>query len=565
MSEQIFTYLSIVIGVVLIVLWIMKILKQPMIIWYIVAWTTLSIFVPHMLHENFAIETFSNIWIAFLLFIVWLELNPKVIKDVWKTAIITWFLQVIITTILWYSIWRILWFEQLTAIYLSVGFAFSSTIVILKLLSDKWNTDSVFGKLSIGILIVQDLIVMLLFVAISTIEQLSTWNGLSVIWILTIKILALWWGLFLISKYILPIATKKIAESQEYLFLFSIWRCLMLWSIFYILWFSLEIWALVAGITLASSDYKFEIMSKIKPLRDFFVIMFFVLLWSRIVFPIDTSLILPIIIFTLFILIIKPLIVAIILWLNWHTKKNWFLSWISLWQVSEFSFILIMMWISLEHIPKDWILSFVTIIGLLSIAFSSYWILYWEKIFKFAKRIWITKILPWKQKKYAKKTNTKYEILLLWYGRYGSKLFEILTKRSNKKILIIDQDPNIISQLQHKKIPCLYWDVWEIDLLDEINIKNTKMIISTVKDYDANRLLIKEIKQKNKKTIVIIISHNNLEAINFYQAGADYIILPHHIWANHTSWLLESYWFDINKFLSQKEKQLIELKINAYK
>jgi len=560
MTEQIFTYLSIIIWVVLITMWVTKVFKQPIIIWYIIAGTILSIAVPNILHENFAIETFSSIWIAFLLFIVWLELNPKIIKDIWKTAISTWFLQVLITTIIWFFIGILLWFEKLTSLYLAVWFAFSSTIVILKLLSDKWNTDTVFGKLSIWILIVQDLIVMLLFIAISTIKQIQNWWDLRVIAILTLKIVWLTVGLFVISKYILPIATKKIAESQEYLFLFSIWWCLILWSIFYILWFSLEIWALVAWMTLANSQYKFEIMSKIKPLRDFFVVIFFVLLGSRIAFPIETKFILPIIIFSIFVMLIKPIITTLILWFKWHTKKNSFLTWISLGQISEFSFILVMIGISMGHIKTDWILSFVTIIWLITITFSSYWILYEERVFNIAKKLWIIKFLPGKQNKTNKIPKHKYEIILIWYWRFWQKLFDSIQKKSTSQILVIDSHPEIISSLESRRIPCVYWDAWEIDLRDEIDTQKIKMIISTIKDYDSNRLILKHIKQKNPDTIIMIISHNNQEALNFYENWADYVILPHHIWADYASGLLESYWFDIKKFILQKEEQLKKLK-----
>jgi len=561
MAENIFTYLSIIIGVVLVSLGIMKLLRQPMIIGYIVAWTLISIFVPQLLQDNHAIETFASIGISFLLFIVWLELNPKIIEDVGKTSILAWTLQVFITAILWRAIGMLLGFELTTALYMWVGFAFSSTIVILKLLSDKGTTESVHGRSSIGILIVQDLIVMLLFVAISTFEKIQGGGELMAAMMLLGKTILLGGGLYLVGKYLLPIATKKIAESQEHLFLFSIWRCLILGSLFYVMWFSIEIWALVAGMTLASSNYKFEIMSKVKPLRDFFVIMFFVLLGSRIIFPIPYKFILPIIVFTLFILIVKPLIINIILWRNWHTKKNSFLTGISLGQVSEFSFLLIMIGISYGHLKDPSIVSLITIIWLITIAISSYGILYGEKIFEHIRKTpRLFKILPGKIKEYRHKTNKKYEILLFGYGRFGSEIFQTLTQKSRKKIFVIDEDPDIIKKLQKKSIPCIYGDAGEIDFLNEIDVQHAKMIVSTIKDYDANMLLLKYMKRHNPHIIIIIVSHNTEQAINFYKEGADYIILPHQIGAHHASGLLESYGFDIKKFIEQKESQLLKLK-----
>ena len=541
----------------------MKLLKQPMIIWYILAGTLISIFVPTLLQENHAIETFAHIGISFLLFIVGLELNLKIIKDVWKSSIIAWILQVVLSALIGYWLGVLLGFEWLTAIYLWIGCAFSSTIVILKLLSDKWNTHSVYWRLSIWILIVQDLIVMLLFLAISTIEQLSTWGWLMVGGMLLAKIIWLGLWIYIIWKYILPIATKKIAESQEHLFLFSIWRCLILGSIFYLLWFSIEIWALVAGITLASSDYKFEIMSKVKPLRDFFVVLFFVLLGSRIKFPIPGEYFLPIVVFTLFILVIKPLIITIILSKIWHTKKNNILTWLSLGQISEFSFILIMMWIAHGHIQDEWLLSMITIVWLISIAVSSYNILYGQKIFNRIKsHKKILKLIPWKNKHYIKNNNDKHEIILFGYGRFGSELFDTLTRKSRKKIFVVDQDPNIIKDLNTDGISNLYWDVGEIDFLEEINVKETKMVISTIKNYDDNLILLKTLKKENPKIIFLMISHSTEEASSFYEEWADYVILPHHLGAHHTSMLLETLGYDVKSFIEQKEIQLLELSHN---
>ncbi len=563
MVETIFLYLSIIIWSAIIILWIMKLLKQPLIIWYIITWTLISITIPQLLHENTAIETFSSIWVSFLLFIVWLELNPKIIKDIWKSSILTWFLQVIITAILWFWLSKILNFDTITSIFLWIWFSFSSTIVILKLLWDKWETQSSYSRLSMWILIIQDLIVMLSLLWLSTFKhiQLQWWSFYTIWSLLILKILWIWLWLFLLNKYILPTTTKKIADSQEYLFLFSIWRCLIMWMIFYILWFSIEIWALVAWISLANLDYKYEIISKIKPLRDFFIIMFFVLLWSNIIFPIPKEYIITIILFSIFIIIIKPLITLLILWLFKNTKKNNFLTATTLWQVSEFSFLLITIWITNWYIKdNNWLLSIITIIWLVSITISSYFILYWKNIRRYIKKYKLQKIIPWKKNKMTKKSEL-FDIILLWYWRYWQHLYKNLIEKNNElKTLIIDENPDVIEKLKNKKINNLYWDVWELDFLEEINIRNSKIIISTIKNYDDNVLLTKYSKKQNKNIIIIIISQSNSEAIKYYDIWADYVILPHHLWANHTSMLIKNYWFDINKFIKEwkKHKEILQ-------
>ena len=535
----------------------MKLLKQPMIIWYIIAGTAISIFLPNLLNNNAEFQNFATIWVSLLLFMVWIELNPLLIKDLWKTSVIAWFLQVLITSIIWFWISYLLWFDITTSVYLWVGLSFSSTIVVMKLLTDKWENESTFGRLSIWILIIQDLLVMLILLWIVSIKW--AWNIGILIWWLILKLVLLWWSLFLISKYIIPRITSKIAESQEYLFLFAIWRCFILWTVFHILWFSIEIGTLIAWITLATSTYRFEIISKIRSLRDFFIVIFFVLLWSQIDFWNISKVILPAIVLTIFALIIKPIITMAILWLMGHTKKNSFLTWWSLGQISEFSFLFITMWLASWALKDTNLISIITIVWFISIAWSSYFIDYWEKMYKCCK--WkLLKYIPWSWNKEYKKINKEdYDVILFWYWRFGGNLYDVLAKK-HERILVIDEKPWIISYLQKHKISCIYWDVWDIDFLQELNLKETKMIISTVRSFEENVILLKTIKYVHRHVIIVLVSNHVEESIKLYELWADYVILPHYIWVDHTSLMLEEYWFDINKFMENKKMQVHELK-----
>ncbi len=559
MAEQVFTSLSIVIWIVLLSVGLMKALKQPMIIWYIIAGTAISLFLPWLLHANTAFQSFWNLGIALLLFIVGMELNPTIIKDLGKTSLIAWCFQVLITGVLWYFIATVLWFDGMTSSFLAIGFAFSSTIVVLKLLWDRDEMESTSGRLSIGILIVQDLLVMLLILWMATFKSVEHAPSMIIIVGLIAKVIWLAVGLYFISKYFIPRITKKIAESQEYLFLFSIGRCFILGALFHRLGFWIEIGTLIAWITLANSSYRFEITSRIKPLRDFFIVIFFVLLGSQVSFwTTTTSMLIPLLIFVVFVLIVKPIITMITLGFLGHTRKNNFLTGISLGQISEFSFLIIAMGITSWYIKDPTILSMITLIGLITIAGSSYFLIYGEKIYHFFKPV--LSLLPWvRNKEYTKINKKNYEIAIFWYGRFGSNLYEMLHK-THKHILVIDENPWIIAHLQKKKIPCIYGDIGDIDFLQELNLKNSKMIISTVKKFDENMILLKTIKQHNPNLIIILVSNHIHEAIKLYEQGADYVILPHYIWVDHTSLMLEEYGFDIQKFMENKKTLVHDLK-----
>ncbi|EKD24872.1 MAG: hypothetical protein ACD_80C00145G0006 [uncultured bacterium (gcode 4)] len=559
MAEQVFTSLSIVIWIVLISMGIMKAFKQPMIIWYIIAGTAISLFIPSLLQANTAFQSFGNLGIALLLFIVGMELNPTIIKDLGKTSVIAWFFQVLITWGLGYFLATMLWFDTMTSVFLAIGFAFSSTIVVLKLLGDREEIESTSWRLSIWILIVQDLIVMLLILGMATFKSIEHASSSIIIISLIAKVIGLAAGMYLISRYFIPAVTKKIAESQEYLFLFSIGRCFILWALFYRLGFGIEIGTLVAWITLASSSYRFEITSRIKPLRDFFIVIFFVLLGSHVNFSTThISTLIPLLIFVAFVLIIKPIITMIVLGFLGHTRKNNFLTGISLGQISEFSFLIIAMGITSWYIKDESILSMITLVGLITIAGSSYSMIYGEKIYHFFKPV--LSLLPWVRNQEYKKINKKeYEIVLFWYGRFGSNIYTKLHE-THKKILVVDEHPGIIAHLQKKRIPCIYGDISDIDFLQELNLKKSKMIISTIKAFDENMVLLKTTKQNNPNLIIILVSNHIYEAIKLYEQGADYVILPHYIGVDHTSLMLEEYGFDIQKFMENKKTLVNDLK-----
>ncbi|MCX6823311.1 MAG: cation:proton antiporter [candidate division SR1 bacterium] len=558
MSQQVFISLSVILGIVLIIMGIMRFFRQPMIIGYIIAGTVIGIFFPSLLHGNTALQPFSNIGISFLLFMVGMELNPRIIKELGKSSFIAGLLQVIATSIIGFFIARGFGCDIMTAGYLGIAFSFSSTIVVLKLLSDKEETESTFGRLSIGVLIIQDIIVLLIFLAIASYSHFDGGNDFAIIGTLALKIIGLGTAIYVASRHLIPKITPKIAESSEFLFLFAIGRCMLLGTVFYYLGLGIEFGTLVAGIVLSNSNFKYEITSKIKSLRDFFIVMYFVLLGSQVSFVGVGKYIPMILIFSLFILIIKPLITMIIFGLMGHTKKNNFLAGSSLGQISEFSFLLIGMGVALGHIKDTSLISTITIIGLLSIAASSYFILYGEKIYLIIKPI--LKYIPGsRNEEYKKRNQEEYEVIILGYGKFGSNLYETLIKK-HKNILVIDEHPAIIAHLKKKGIPCIYGDAGDVEFIKELNIKGTKMIISTIKKFEDNMVIVKTIKAKFPHIIVILISNHVQESIKLYEEGADDVIMPHYIGAYHTSLMLEEYGFDLQKFGENKVSQISQLR-----
>ncbi len=546
---EILTELGVIIAITVLIALAMKLLKQPLIIGYIFSGIIVGPYFLNIASSDGTLSVFAHMGIALLLFIVGLNLNPKVIKEVGKASLITGVGQVIFTSVIGFSICMLLNFSLITSLYIAIALTFSSTIIIMKLLSDKSATGTLYGKISIGFLIVQDIIAMLILMVISSVpggEQVGT-----LIYKTILIGAGLLVGVFLLGVYVMPKITKIIAKSQELLLLFSISWCFVLAAIFYSLNFSMEIGALLAGVTLSLSPYRYEISSKMRPLRDFFVILFFVLLGSQMVFTNMTKFIYPIIFLSIFILVGNPLIVMVLMGIMGYTKRNSFMAGLTVAQISEFSLILIALGVQVGHLTNE-VLSIVTIIGLITIAGSSYMIVYSNKLyFHLSKYLKIFERKGHKidEHKYHKDEN--YKIILFGYNRIGYDLLKSF-KRTKKKFLIIDYDPEVIVNLAKEGIDCRYGDASDFELLNELNLNNIKMIYSTIPDFDTNILLISKIREINTKAIIIVISHQIDEAMKLYDQGATYVIMPHFLGGHHASTLIEKYGFNVNKFLKQK-------------
>jgi len=552
---EVFIELSIIIGITVLITGAMKLLKQPLIIGYILTGIIVSPYFLNIVRSTDTIAVFSQIGITLLLFIVGLSLSPKVIKEVGKVSLITGIGQIIFTSLIGFFIGRLLGFSIIVSLYIAIALTFSSTIIIMKLLSDKKDLERLYGKISIGFLLVQDIFVIILLMIISSFSgKLNTIN-LILGNVLTGVLLV--GALVLIIIYVLPSLSKFFAKSQEFLFLFSIGWGLGLAALFHYIGFSMEIGALIAGVALSMSPYHYEISSKMRPLRDFFIILFFILLGSQMVFGNIIQFIIPAVIFSLFILIGNPLIVMILMGLLGYKKKTGFQAGLTVAQISEFSLILIALGVKAGHLTNE-ILSFVTIIGLITIAGSTYLILYSDKIYPYLSTY--LSIFERKKVRENEKEFKDYDIILFGCNRVGYDFLRMF-KKMRKKLLVVDYNPKLISELTKKKINCRYGDVDDSEFLDELNLNKLKMVVSTISEFETNLLLINKIRQANEKTITIIVSDNIEEAKILYNKGATHVIMSHLLEIDHTSMIVKKHGLNINKFLKEKKKHIKQLKI----
>ncbi|MCC7570438.1 cation:proton antiporter [Candidatus Micrarchaeota archaeon] len=557
MISNVFFELTMIFALTITICGIMKLLKQPLIIGYILSGILAGPLFFSLTQSIETISIFAQMGISFLLFLVGLHLNPKIIREIGKVSLITGVGQVVFTTILGFLICQALGFSIIESIYIAIALTFSSTIIIMKLLSDKKDLETLYGKIAIGFLIVQDLIAIFILMMLA-----PSSNGigmLEMVLITAVKGLVVIVALGLVGWFVIPPVTKHIAQSQEYLLLFVIGWCLVISSVFYILDFSIEAGALVAGVMLSFSPYNHEISSRVKPIRDFFIVLFFIMLGSQMVFGNILQQIPLILVLSALILIGNPLIVIILMGLMGYTKRNGFMAGLTVAQISEFSLILITLGIRLGHLTNE-ILSIITIVGIITITGSTYMILYSGKIYPY-----ISGFLSFFERKgkkideYKYQTDGKYGIILFGYNRIGFDVFKTL-KKIDKNILVVDYDPETIIKLSNKGIECRYGDANDSELLDELEIGNAKMIISTIPDVETNLLISKKIKSQKKKPIFLPVSTQIEDVFELYDEGVTYVIMPHFLGGTKVASMIEKYKFKKVKFKKEKEKHIAHLK-----
>jgi len=513
------------IGIILIIstffAYILKIIKQPLIPAYVLAGILIGPYFLRLITNVSEITILAELGIAFLLFMVGLEIDLKKLKDVGFISLIGGSVEVIILFSIGFFVAFIFGFVPLEAVYLGLVLAFSSTMVVVKLLSDKRELGTLHGRIILGMLLFQDII------AILALSILSNENmGFFLIISSLVKGVGLFILAWLISKFILPELFKFSAKSQELLFLSAVTVVFFFALFAYSIGFSIVIGAFIAGLSLASLPYNFDIAGQIRPLRDFFATLFFVTLGIQLNFNELNNVLIPLIILIIVILLFKPLIIIFFTSLFGYKKRTSFFTGLNLAQISEFSLILIAQGLILGHVSQE-LFSLTVLAAVITMVTTSYFIQHGNKIYLWLdKKIRFLEYLPTHRERleYISK-DRKRDIVLFGCHRMGSVFLKHL-KSVVKNIFVVDYDPEIIKQLIMEQIDCMYGDLLNEEVLNKINFKNVKVIISTIPDLEDSIYLLDYAKNINKDVVIITTANYMDDALEMYKNKADYVIIP---------------------------------------
>lgn len=488
-----------------------------------------------------------------LLFIIGLHLNPRVIKEVGKISLITGLGQILFTTIFGFGISFALGFSLLASLFIAICLTFSSTIIILKLLSDKGNLEAVYGKISIGFLLVQDIAasLILLFVAISADSSGQSISDFAVS--MSLKVIAVSLAIFAIARYLLPLIVRYAATSQEVLFIFCIAWGMVISTVFYWLGLSIEIGALLSGVTLSTTSYATEIASRLKPIRDFFILLFFILLGSHIVLSDISAIWLPALILSVFVLVGNPLIVFFLMNLLGFHNRIAFLAGLTVAQISEFSMILSSLAYSIGYLSREQV-SLITMVGIITITVSSYMIMYSYQLYNLLSPL-LKLFAIRKNKTELKSRRSGVEVIVVGFGRTGKQYLDLLDQLGLKS-LIVDFNPSVIDDLESENANYLFGDAADADFWDDLPLESVKLVISTVNDFETDSLLCKHLRRRNQEAMLILKSNLITQAQELYESGASYVIMPEYLGATHALKTLTKYGLDASKYVRLKNNHL---------
>ena len=463
-----------------------RLLKVPTIVAYIVAGLLLGPVIG-LLEATEEIHLISEIGIILLLFLVGLELSLERIKDVGGIALSAGIVQMLGSGAIVFGVALLVGFDMPAAGFLAVALAFSSTVVVVKLLEQKRELHSLYGRIAVGVLLVQDLAVILVLtflagfggpggVSVQAVLRGLGSSFLGMLLMLGIAVVA--------SRYLLPRAFGWISIAPEALFIWSLCWCFVLVLAAGALELSPEIGAFLAGVSLAQLPYSHNLRRRVHPLMNFFIAVFFVSLGIEMELGSAAAELLPALALTAAVLISKPLVLAPWLARSGYAGTTPLLAGITLGQSSEFSFIAAALAHELGLIDEATV-AVIGLVGLGSIAISSYAILYNHRL---------AQLLGARASPAAEAAGEagahdgeplRDHVIVVGVNALGKGIVRRLAKRG-ETVLAIDTDARKLADL-----PCrtLLGSVEHESVLEEANLAGARLLVSALQIEDTNNLL----------------------------------------------------------------------------
>ena len=529
MLESSFVSVALILALAVAAGMIAKFLRQPIIVSYIIVGILAGPTAFDLVSNAEEIILFAKFGIAILLFLVGLKLDFHMIQSTGKVAAIGGIAQVAFTAAVGFGIALLFGFDVTTSFYIAVALTFSSTIIIIKLLGDKRQLDRLYCRIAVGILIIQDILVVVAMVVIVTIGTPGA-NAIESLTQTFIGSIIFLGAVALFTRFALVKILDWIAKSPELTLLFGVSWAIVLAAASSMIGLSMEIGAFVAGVSLASTAYRESLSARMVSLRDVMLLFFFIELGASLTFSDAISQLLPAIVLSLFVLIGKPLIIFVIMSRMGYRAETTFKTGMALAQISEFSLILIALGYSLGQVNSA-VLSLVTLVGLFTITIYSYFILYSDQLFARVQKL-MTKFERSKDNGVNEEQAEKsYDAIVVGAGRFGSEVISGLISNQSR-VLVVEMDPEALSKAAALGAETLFGDAGDPDFAKLLPIHQTSTIICTAPDRRSNTLLLEAMRSLGYEGELYLTALDNATAELFEQSPKVTTIRPLKMAAN---------------------------------
>jgi Kef-type K+ transport system membrane component KefB/uncharacterized UPF0146 family protein len=521
--DDLFYVTAAVLAVAAVVGFIATRLKQPLIVAFIAVGIIVGPSVLGWVSHEEPLELLAEIGIAVLLFLVGLKLDIHLVRTTGKVAVITGLGQVLFTSVVGFGIAYVLGMSVVTALYVAVALTFSSTIIIVKLLSDKRELDELHGRIAIGFLIVQDIVVVLVMIALTATGGEREGDLPTEVALVLGKGAAFLLAIGVLTRWVLPRLLALVAQSRELLVVSAVAWAVSVAAVSDWLGFSTEVGAFLAGFALASTPYRESLASSLTGLRDFLLLFFFIQLGSNLDFGEVGAQIPAAILLSAFVLIGNPIIVMVIMGVMGYPKRVSFLSGLAVAQISEFSLILVALGLQLGQIENETV-GLVTLVGLITIGLSTYLILYSHQIFDR-----ISPMLSVFERRVPTVADEAFDVepadvIMFGYGRFGTNLARRLAEEG-QSVLVVDWDPHArASGIDGVRI--VYGDAEDPEFPASLPLSAASWVVSAIPRYDTNKVLVDAVRHWGFDGKIAVTAHTATDAERIGSVGVDLVMEP---------------------------------------
>ena len=490
---------------------------------------------PHglnLVNAGHEVELLSEIGIIFLLFVIGIEFSLKGLVSIRKTVLWGGLMQVggtIGITTLW-AVW--LDIPLTTAIFIGFLFSLSSTAIVLKMLQEKGEINSPHGKVTVGILIFQDIIVVLMMLVTPLLAGQSE-NPLYELLVLAIKLAGILVVLFLLGKYIVPLLFKSVvkSKSKELFILTIVVLCFATAWLTSVVGLSLALGAFFAGLIISESDYSHQATANILPFREIFISFFFVSIGMLLDLDFFFNHLLSIHLIAIAVIVLKMIVIGITVLILKYPPRTIFLTMLSIFQVGEFAFLLSSTGMEYQLL-SDTIYQHFLAVSIITMGATPFVLKYADKITDFLIKTPMPKNVRRRLKSITngKAYNNKIEdenyhdhLVIIGYGLNGENVAKA-AKKAKIPYLIVDLDVNAIARGKAKNEHVIYGDATNDVILKHVHIHEARVVVVAISSPEATKQIIRAVRTFTRTAYIIVRTRYVSEMESNILAGADQVI-----------------------------------------